>query len=179
METLEQILYNHAQQYPLMQPQDAVKLIYQNVFGGGHLIRDPDACQCALRREYENTPQEPSVPLLELIGNGMARVMLNALDRSGYSPEQLGYDFIRSSREHTGSMNGFLLKLDILRKVTAVGAFGFDSDELEVYLTEYKTAGYPMVSHSPQYREAYRPAYRVVQLRVLPEKLTEGKKRRE
>ena len=155
METLEQILRNHARKYPLMEPQDAVKLIYQNVFGGGHLIRDPAACRCALRHEYEETPQDSYAPVLEMIGNGMARVMLNA-------------------REHTGSMNGFLLKLDILRKVTASGVFGFSSEDLEKYLDAYQQAGYPMVSHSEQYSQAYKPAYRIVQLRILPEELTLG-----
>lgn len=177
METLEQILHSHARKYPLMEPQDAVKLIYQNVFGGGHLVRDPAACRCALRHEYETTPQDAYAPLLEMIGNGMARVMLNALDRSGYSPEQLGYDFVRSAREHTGSMNGFLLKLDILRKVTASGVFRFSLEDLESYLDTYQQAGCPMVSHSEQYRQAYKPAYRIVQLRILPEELTYGMKR--
>lgn len=172
MQTLEQILRHHARKYPQMQPTDAVKLIYQNVFGGGHLIRDPAACRCALRHEYEDTPQVPHSLLLEDIGNGMVRVMLSAIDDSGYSIEQLGYDFVRSSREHQGSLNGFLLKLNILRRVTADGAFGFSLEELEDYLTEYQKAGYPMVSHSEQYRKAYRPAYRIVLKRVLPEELT-------
>ena len=178
METLEQILRTHARKYPLMQPQDAVKLIYQNVFGGGHMIHDLAVCRRVLRQEYANTPQAPGEPLLEPIGNGMVRVMLNALGRSGYSIEQLGYDFVRSSRAHQGNLNGFLLKLDVLRKVTAAGAFRFGSGELEAYLTEYRRAGYPMVSHSPQYREAYNPAYRIVLLRLLPEELTLGIKRR-
>ena len=38
MEELKQILQEHAKRYPLMQPRDVVKLIYQNEFGGGHLI---------------------------------------------------------------------------------------------------------------------------------------------
>lgn len=174
METLEQILHSHAKKYPLMEPQDAVKLIYQNVFGGGHLISDLTACRRKLRQEIAATPQEPGAQLLEYIGNGVVRVKLNALVGSGYSAEQLGYDFVLSAREHTGSMNGFLLKLDILRKVTAAGAFGFSSEDLERYLENYKQAGYPMVSHSEQYRQAYRPAYRIVLLRILPEVLTQG-----
>ena len=171
METLEQILCAHAKKYPLMQPTDAVKLIYQNVFGGGHLIRDLAACRRMLRQEYADTPQSPGAPLLEYIGNGMARVMLNAMSSSGYTVEQLGYDFVRSSREHTGSLNGLLLKLDVLRKVTASGVFAFTPEELEAYLEDYKNAGYPMVSHSHQYRAAYKPAYRVVMLSTLPEEL--------
>jgi hypothetical protein len=102
----------------------------------------------------------------------MVRVMLSAIDNSGYSIEQLGYDFVRSSREHQGSLNGFLLKLDILRRVAADGAFGFSREELDAYLKEYQKAGYPMVSHSEQYRKAYSPAYRIVLKRVLPEELT-------
>ena len=37
---MKTILLTHAARYPLMEPRDAVKLIYQNEFGGGHLIRD-------------------------------------------------------------------------------------------------------------------------------------------
>ena len=174
METLEQVLLRHAKKYPLMEPTDAVKLIYQNVFGGGHLIKDPAACRNALQHEYESLRQDPYGPLLETIGNGMVRVMLNAMDASGYSIRQLGNDFVRSSQEHRGSLQGFLLKLDILRKVTAAGAFSFSSEELETYLHAYKQAGYPMVSHSQQYRQAYKPAYRVVLQKMLPTELTIG-----
>ena len=162
MEPLEQVLRRHARKYPMMQPTDAVKLIYQNVFGGGHLIRDPEACRNALQREYECTPQDPHAPLLESIGNGLVRVMLNAVHANNYSIRQLGEDFIRSSQEHKGNLNGFLIKLEILRKVTASGVFEFTLEELETYLDKYKSAGYPMVSHSEQYRQAYNPAYRIV-----------------
>ena len=162
METLEQVLRRHARKYPMMQPKDAVKLIYQNVFGGGHLVQDPVSCRIALQREYECTPQDPHAPLLESIGNGLVRVMLNAMDGSDYSIQQLADDFIRSSEEHKGNLNGFLIKLEILRKVTASGVFGFTLEELETYLEAYKEAGYPMVSHSEQYRRSYNPAYRIV-----------------
>lgn len=174
METLEQVLLRHAKKYPLMEPTDGVKLIYQNVFGGGHLIKDPAACRRTLEHEYETLRQDPSAPLLEAIGNGMVRVMLNALDASGYSIQQLGSDFICSSRAHQGSLQEFLPKLDILRKVTATGAFSFTSEELEAYLETYRQAGYPMVSHSQQYRDAYRPAYRILQQKLLPPELTIG-----
>lgn len=166
MKDLEQILREHGRKYPLMQPKDAVKLIYQNEFGGGHLIRDPEGCLRMLLREYENTAQDDGA-LVEDIGNGMVRVMLSALDAHGYTVEQLGRDFLESSRTHRGDRKAFLEKLEILRKVTDSGAFSFTSEELDVYLEEYKAAGYPMVSHSSQYRQAYGPAYRVVEQKQL------------
>lgn len=62
-----------------MQPTDAVKLIYQNEFGGGHLIRDEKACLNYLCREYESVEKDASIPLCEDIGNGIVRVNLAAV----------------------------------------------------------------------------------------------------
>ena len=160
MEELRQVLITHANRYPLMQPTDAVKLIYQNEFGGGHLIRDEQACMDYLRREYDKIPKDPSLPLYEKIGNGMARIQLAAVKPEAL--EQLGRDFIRSAAVHAGSMERFKDKLEVLRQVTAEEIFSFDGATLESYLAEYQKAGYPMVSHSDVYREHYAPAYRVV-----------------
>ena len=162
MEILSQILLDHAGRYPLMEPTDAVKLIYQNEFGGGHLIRDVDSCLAYLRREYESVEQSPDAPLTEDIGNGMVRVYLNALDRFGYTVEQLGEDFIRSANVHQGSLDNFLEKLEILWKLTQEGRMPFSANALETYLEAYRRAGYPMVSHSEAYRNAYSPAYRII-----------------
>ena len=166
MEELEQILRSHGAKYPLMEPTDAVKLIYQNEFGGGHLIRDPEKCLQRLRQEYRVTPQKEDT-LLEPIGNGMVRVMLEAMDANGYSLEALGKIFLQSAGAHQGNLPVFLQKLELLRKVTKAGVFGFTSEALEEYLAEYKKAGYPMVSHSRRYREAYHPAYRVVEQKLV------------
>ena len=160
MEELRAILIAHAKRYPLMQPTDAVKLIYQNEFGGGHLIRDEQACLNYLRREYVSVAKDPTVPLYEDIGNGIVRVNLAAV-KPEYL-EQLGKDFIRSAAEHTGTMDSFLRKLDVLRKLTVEGIFSFDSQELENFLFKYRSQSYPMVSHSEAYREEYRPAYRII-----------------
>ena len=70
MEELRQILLSHAARYPKMEPRDAVKLIYQNEFGGGHLIRDEESCLSYLCREYGVTSQSSVTPLTEDIGNG-------------------------------------------------------------------------------------------------------------
>jgi len=165
---LKEILLTHAQRYPRMQPCDAVKLLYQSEFGGGHLIQDENACMDFLRREYTATPQTDT-PLLEDIGNGMARVMLAGLDAHGYSAEALGQDFIRSAASVHGSMDAFQKKLSVLTELTKQGQMPFDAHALESYLTGYAAAGYPVVSHSEIYRNAYHPAYRVIQVCHLPD----------
>jgi hypothetical protein len=160
MEELRAILIAHAKRYPLMQPTDAVKLIYQNEFGGGHLIRDEQACLNYLRREYAAVEKDPTAPLYEDIGNGIIRVNLAAVKPEDL--EQLGQDFIASAAKHKGTLDSFLNKLEVLQTLTTEGVFAFDLDALNAYLSEYEAAGYPAVSHSEQYRQAYKPAYRII-----------------
>ena len=160
MEELRAILIAHAKRYPLMQPQDAVKLIYQNEFGGGHLILDEEACLNYLRREYADLEKDPTAPMYEDIGNGIVRVNLVAVREEDL--EQLGQDFIASAAKHKGTLDSFLNTLEVLQTLTTEGMFAFDLDALNAYLSEYKAAGYLAVSHSPEYRQAYKPSYSVI-----------------
>ena len=166
MDELEQILRLHAARYPGMEPTDAVKLIYQNEFGGGHLIKDEAAALRYLAAEYARTARDPELPLVEEIGNGIVRVNLAALpeDRLPW----LGDAFLRSAAAHQGHMERFLSKLQTLSRLTREGLFSFDTAQLNAYLAEYEKAGYPAVSHSQSYRKAYRPAYRIILKEYLP-----------
>jgi len=168
---MESILLTHAARYPLMEPRDAVKLIYQNEFGGGHLIRDVQTCLEYLQKEYASVRQDPDTPLLEDIGNGLVRVNLAALDHHDLSPEELGAAFIRSASLHNGNADSFLNKLSILTELTHAGCMPFSPTSLEAYLSDYQAAGYPPVSHSAIYRNAYLPAYRVVIKQCLPKQV--------
>ena len=158
--TLQDILLAHAKRYPQMRPTDAVKLIYQNEFGGGHLIRDEEAVLNYLRQEYESVEKNASMPLYENIGNGIVRVNLAAVRETDL--EKLGQAFIRSAAEHKGSLDSFKGKLAVLSEMTERG------EEFESYRTEYAKAGFPTVSHSPEYRQAYKPAYRIIKIVKCP-----------
>ena len=113
-----------------------------------------------LRREFAAV--QPGGERYEDIGNGLCRVHLGAVKEEEL--ESLGRAFISSAAEHRGTLEEFLPRLDLLRRLTAEGVFGFGCRELDAYLEEYAAAGYPMVSHSPEFREAYRPAYRVIKM---------------
>ena len=161
-EELRAVLSAHGARYPAMEPQDGVKLIYQNEFGGGHLVADPAQSLERLRAEYAAAPRAPGVPLAENIGNGLVRVMLGAVEEGEYPLEALNRDFVRSASLHRGGMDGFRQRLEVLRQMAWEGAFGFSLQALEDWLGPYLAAGCPPVSHSESYRAAYRPAYRVV-----------------
>lgn len=166
---MKEILLAHARRYPMMEPTDAVKLLYQSEFGGGHMIRNEAACLDRLTTEYVGTSQRQDLPLLESIGGGILRVHLAALDAHGYAPQELGRDFIRSASLPRGSLDSFRSKLSLLEDMTRSGLMPFSYDALRQYLREYEAAGFPAVSHSESYRQAYHPAYRVVHEDHLPQ----------
>lgn len=166
MNELDKILILHAACYPKMQPTDAVKLIFQNEFGGGHLIRDEAACLAYLRREYASVPKDPAAPRYEDIGNGLIRIPLAVV--TGEELDRLGKAFLRSAAAHQGSLSSFLEKLEVLRRLTGEGCFSFNGEELGEYLAAYEAAGYPAVSHSKEYRDAYHPSYRIVRETEYP-----------
>ncbi|MBQ2830557.1 MAG: hypothetical protein IJF15_06035 [Oscillospiraceae bacterium] len=155
------ILRAHAARYPLMQPRDAVKLVYQSEFGGGHLVTNADAAKARLADEYAAAPK-CGAPLFEDIGGGMVRVMLGAVSAERYPLDRLCCDFIRSAAQTGGTQEGFLKKLALLRALTAEGAMPFSSDALSAFLSTYDGGA---VSHSATYRKAYAPAYRVLAAR--------------
>ncbi len=154
MEELKELLLSERAHRPAMEVRDAVKLIYQNEFGGGHLIADPDRAQAWLREELDRCA-ETDAPLVEPIGNGLVRVNL-APARGRLTPETLFSMFFLSSAQTRGSMEAFREKLALLY------ALGFEKGEVDEFLDGYEKAGYPPLSHSDAYRAAYAPAYRVV-----------------
>lgn len=166
MDSLEEILQFHGKMYPAMAPQDGVKLLYQNEFGGGHLIREEESCLDYLRREYAAVKGRGNGALVVPIGNGLVRVHLDGVPENRV--EDLGQAFLASARAHRGTMEGFLNHLEVLRQVTQEGVMPFSPQELEDYLEPYLADGCPMVRHSEVYRQTYHPAYRVVMACLIP-----------
>lgn len=162
LNSIKSALLMHATKYPKMRPTDAVKLVYQACFGPGHLISDPQRAFDYLKKEYELTPARETAPLCEAIGGGVLRVNLAALDSNGVTVDELFEAFCESSKEAWSEMSEFLEALELLKALCKDGVFRFGLDELSTYLDDYAKSGYPTVSHSEEYREAYEPAYRIV-----------------
>ena len=193
------VLFEHTLRYPVMQPTDAVKLLYQNEFGGGHLVKDEAMALKRIEEEYASLPAEQSYEnsgtetgesngtapgecsaaetadgstakpgdgsvrsMFEDIGNGLVRAHLGGPYPEGYDLKQLAADFVRSSAAHKGELSTFIEKLALLKAMLPLLPVSFTEGELDEYLEAYKEKGYPMVSHSETYRQAYKPAYRVM-----------------
>lgn len=157
---IKNILSAHFTKYPKAEISDAVKLIFQNEFGGGHLIKDEKTSLGRVKAELENTKPDLSVRLCEDIGNG--KVRLNLAAAGNIPPELINRCFVRSAEETKGSVRRFEEKLRELQALCAEGKTPFPRNELDGYLSAYKNAGYPAVSHSESYKKAYSPTYRII-----------------
>lgn len=166
------ILEFHYKCYPMMRCEDAVKLLYQGEFGGGHMITDENASLLQLQDEYANICSDVSQPLTEPLGNNIVRVNLQALHQCGISIDVLNRIFVESANTIHGSIDSFKEKLSLLIYVKhKLGFFAFSGEALADYISGYEKAGFPVVSHSALYRRMYSPAYRVVKENLLIEKL--------
>ena len=91
------------------------------------------------------------------------RLSLAAFPSCSLSEATLGAMFVYTANTVSGALPRFQEKLELLRGLVKSGEITCCTpDELEAYLVEYARKGYPAASHTPAYREAENPAYRVI-----------------
>lgn len=164
------VLSAHFNSYPLMTPQDAVKLLYQSEFGCGHFAPSPERARQMLERECEGLEGDENHIRIEPIGGGFSRVHLEPLVGNKPALDALANAFVRSAEQPCGSMEGFGIRLNALKSMAQSAEAPFSAQELEEFLAAYEKLGCPAVHHSEAYRKSYHPAYRVVKTELAEEK---------
>ncbi len=157
MENFEKILLYHFNKYHFMEIQDAVKLIHQSAKGCGHLVKSEGFAMSMLKNEMENIPENLSTELFEPIGGGYVRLYLAPAKAKGISLETIGKIFIESA--NSGIATDMEEKIEVLKKLAKEGKTPFSEEELSEFLKVYDGE---MLSHSDNYKNTYKPAYRVI-----------------
>lgn len=149
-----QIAGEHARRYPLMEPQDFGKLVYQSEFGPEHLISDKQQAESFLLDEWKALPKGSSPQFPESVSETLCRFPLSictSMDEIGLLVKL----FIHTAEEHKGNVDGLEEKLEQLKYMEISG--------INRWTTEWKKKGYPPIHHSSTFRETYHPHYRLVQ----------------
>lgn len=168
---LENVLLEHFELYPDMQPQDAVKLVYQHTFGPGHMIRDARKAALMLQQEMASLTSGRKEPLYQSIGNGLCRLNLRPCVEKGLDSEFILRLFLEAAQSTTATKKELRQNLRVLQKLAEEDETPFEAIELDMFMLQYEEKGYPATHHSDAYRAAYAPAYRVVIQKKLKDAL--------
>ncbi len=152
METIRCIIPIHRKRYPLMNEEDIVKLVFQGMLGVGHLVTREGATE-RLQAEMSGLERDGNEPLTEELSPEWFRLNLRAARARGLEEPVIarllfrsaGHDLLGFTRQHV-----FLFCIDL------------DCSEAMKNAAVKVLDGNWLPSHSAVYREAYRPAYRVL-----------------
>jgi len=158
------LVNDHVKRYPKIQVQDVYKLLYQGEFGVKHIIDNPEAARAYLDKELEQSAADSSEPLWEYISSDstMVRIHLRPFNAGHYNPEHLWEAMVKTAESVDGDTTRFEEHWRIFMQGIAKGLLPFSEDIAKDFWKDVENAGYPAVHHSPQYNEAYSPAYRVI-----------------
>ncbi|MCL2874149.1 MAG: hypothetical protein FWE29_04375 [Defluviitaleaceae bacterium] len=158
---MKKIIVNEMLKYPKSKALDILKLIYQNEFGCGHLVKDESYCLQMLEDELK-TVTESADALFEPIGNGYSRLNLSAAKKAKIPASLIARLFYLSANRCDGEAKGFLENVKQLKILCEQNELPFSMPEIESFINEWTKSGCKPFSHSDKYRESYNPAYRVI-----------------
>jgi hypothetical protein len=169
MKFVNQLLGQHLQRYPRMELGDLYKLLHQAAMGAGHAVDDPAAAWRRLEAEAAQLGPGPADPIADPISpdGQLARIHLRPYLAAGRDLRELCDAFVESARVRPADPDKLAKFCGCLGDLADAGGIPFTRAQVEAFMSEIAAKGYPVVHHSPGYREAYAPAYRVVALDCL------------
>ncbi len=152
-EALRLALTEQRERYPLMTEEDTVKLVFQGLLGVGHLISSEEDARERLHDEMSALEPDADEPLTERLSPAWFRLNLRAAKAKGITEAEIARLLFCSAKYASlpftrRDVYDLCLALDGSDKMRAAAEKLLD----ETWLP----------SHSEQYRNAYRPAYRVL-----------------
>jgi hypothetical protein len=154
--------------YPESRLLDIYKSCFQDYMGAEHLVTDSERVKAYLDEELETTTLDDLLPWYYEpcgIDSNYYRVSIRAIKENIISEEMLLDAFVRSANSvERPSVESWCDRWHII-----IGTI----DQMNLALPHYEedkqfidsilSAGKYAISHSPEYREAYRPHYRIVE----------------
>ncbi|MDZ7334560.1 MAG: hypothetical protein ONB32_05310 [candidate division KSB1 bacterium] len=162
--SLVEIIRQNQQQKRQFDIQDAYKLIYQSVFGIEHLLVDLEGTRQRLNQELNAIRADSDEPLIEIISvsGDVVRLNLRPYKLLEGEASELFQAMIWTGQQIRGSREGFLSLWGQFQEAVVTGLLNFDKKALLRFDEQMNARNYPAVHHSHGYRQAHRPAYRVL-----------------
>ena len=173
-DTHRNFIKKHVERYPKAQPRDVYKLIFQGIYGVGHIITGKawDYLQEeASRISIEDFPDRPLKEPVSTDGS-MVRINLRPFLRLTLSLDDL-YLVMTSSANVEGNDERFIELWRVFLDLVETREIEMEWDRVWEVQDSINRKGIKPMHHTESYRQAYYPAYRVVRLNLFREKFGE------
>lgn len=163
------------EQYPQARLLDTYKSCFQDYMGPEHLVNDTASARAYLEQELSTTEGEalqswywePCGPEGKHV-----RVSLKAVHEGLITADALLDAFVRSANGEHPTVNQWTERWhDIIGTIDSMGLTLPYYDQDKRFIEEVLAQGKYAISHSPEYREAYSPHYRIVERNIFEQKL--------
>lgn len=170
MKFVAQLLGAHVARYPEMGIADVYKLLHQAALGPAHAV-DALAAHDRLETEAASLGAGPDEPVTDIVSpdGRLARIHLRPYLAAGLSLDSLADAFGETAGTWPASFGKLAKFCGCLGDLAEAGGIPFSRAEVVDYMRAREADGWPAVKHSDRYRAAYAPAYRVVDVDLLPD----------
>lgn len=175
-QTIEGFVNGLLAQYPQARLLDIYKSCFQDYMGAEHLVADAASARQYLEQEIATTNLENLQPWdYEPCGiNGrFVRVSLRTVMQGKISADTLLDAFIASAnREDMPSTESWAeVWHEIIDTIDSMGLALHYYEQDKQFIEEVLAQGKYAISHSPNYRDAYAPHYRIVRKDIFEQRL--------
>ncbi len=175
-QNIEQFINGQMESYPESRLLDIYKSCFQDYMGAEHLVSDSERVKAYLDEELATTTLDDLLPWYYEpcgIDSNYYRVSIRAIKEDIITEEMLLDAFVRSANSvERPSVESWRDRWHVI-----IGTI----DQMQLKLPQYEedkqfidsilTAGKYAISHSPEYREAYHPHYRIVIRRIFEKEI--------
>ena len=173
---IEEFVHSQLHTYPQSRLLDLYKSCFQDYMGAEHLVSDRQRVKAYLDEELSTTTLDDLMPWnYEPCGidSNYYRVSIRTIKENVISEEMLLDAFIRSANtpkrpsveEWSKRWHVILDAIDQMQ----LGLPNYEQDK--AFIDSILSAGKYAISHSPEYREAYHPHYRIVERSIFEREL--------
>ena len=174
--SIEGFINRQLQTYPKSRLLDIYKSCFQDYMGAEHLVSDRQSVKAYLDDELNTTSLDDLMPWYYEpcgIDSSYYRVSIRAIKEGIITEDQLLDAFIRSANSETRpSVESWSERWHMI--IGTIDHMKLDlpnCQEDKQFVDSVLSVGKYAISHSPEYREAYHPHYRIVERNLFEKEL--------
>lgn len=170
--SLLKLIQQHLSWYPLMEPRDIYKLLFQGVMGSEHMIPTRQEFIRRMYSEFERLQPDQHQRVLEPVRSDqlLFRLNLRAYKSQPVSIDQLFTALLESARLISGCTTELQTVWGVFVQLCEQGHISkFNISTIQRFTHWLEQMKFPAVHHSEIYRREYQPAYRLISAKFIPD----------